>query len=548
MERRSSSTATDMRSKEQDRQNKESNAKSILDSKAVSGRIEQHAELSSARAIGRNIWLSQFNQMQSRYQAEKRWDPYVRPISLLSYEQFQQKQFEKNEPSVIAASVDKESNERGSVIFTGNWNGGGSLVKISHPFSGKSYSFIPASDVASASLYLPYLVSFERSSKGGGRLTKATAPLVAVDEEMFAYDKNEVTYHREFRFDPRIDLRSYDTTNIEAFQLRRIENRQLEFVPGLAEPATIAKLLGCCVYVRPPAYKGQLVKFLKEIRFDVRRLSVALMVHDSASRSYLASDRFFAQHGRAEVIHRNTKDIEPWVVAQLKKASGGTLLLLSHVEGKDYVVREANGAEVGRISIERTNELALLHGVTLFNLGCKTGAVLRQHDGIGVYDTFNSIHMLKTISKALSTGPKTIASFLERLGTPEARIVIPASIMANADALAALHRLHDESGREIVEKGRIRVPAIDPIVSPRGMTQGFPTAMSVFLTSRLPNERGFFPVVAEINIVMSGCAVLAAAKKLTWDGSERLTCKEFKAVPYKPVVTHLYGDLKWEVR
>ncbi|MDQ1833767.1 hypothetical protein, partial [Massilia scottii] len=78
-------------------------------------------------------------------------------------------------------------------------------------------------------------------------------------------------------------------------------------------------------------------------------------------------------------------------------------------------------------------------------------------------------------------------------GTPEARIVIPATIMAKADSVAALRDLRDPAGRKVVEGNRMRIPAIQPIVSPGGTTKGFPTSMSVFLASARQNARGFPP-------------------------------------------------------
>lgn len=542
---RKSTTSEGTSSKESENQHDPLDPASILSKKAIAGRIntgsaENGNDLFRIQSAGWQIFRSQFLEWNNKKKHEKQFDHFVQLISPSDYKTSLAKHFEETTPG-LEAIIQKSAGTRGFVIFSGGWNKGGSIVSLSRPPWGKEYSLISAQQVAQAVLYLPYITETNISDKGKS-WTKATAPLVAIDEKLFYHEENEVVYHREVMLDPRVQAHSYKATDTGLIELRQLESRQLEFKPGEAEPATVAKLLGCCVYIRPPAYKGQLVKFFKELKFSTKHLRIALMVHDSATRSFLERDAFLSVEGRSESINRATKDIEKWVVTQLKKASGGTLLLLSHVEGKDYVVRNSNGTEVGRIPIQRVNDLALRHEVTLLNLGCRTADVLHQYDGIGVYDAFNSLHMLKAISTTLKSGPKTVASFLEKLGTPEARIVIPASIMANKASVAALRTLHDQAGRDLVEGNLLRIPAIEPIVSPNGMIKGYPTSTSVFLTSSRQSVSGFFPVVAELQIVMPACKVLAAAKRLKWEGSDLLNCEQYRNERYVPVQTHLYGD------
>lgn len=520
---------------------REHDSDSTFATKALTGRVELQVDQLNAQRIGETIWNDDLYEIRSRT---------GRPFSADSYRAVHKELFRKTWNASLETSVAKEAGKLGYIIFTGGWQSEGSLVSFMNPaFDRYGYAYINEGQVARGTLYLPYFSALDAPIQLDGRAKTAKTPLVAIDEQLFFDEKDGTVHLRELLLDPTADLRGYRFTDTKPIQLRPLESRQLEFEPGRAESATITKLLGCCVYVRPPAFdSGELVKFLKAIRFDVSRLRVALMVHDSATRSYLAGDLLLSSQGRAEAINRDTKDIEPWVVSQLKKASGGTLLLLGHVEGGDYVVRDSSGEEAGRIPVQRANELALQHKVTMFNLGCKTADTLRDHDGIGVYDAFNSIHMLRTISAALHSGPKTIADFLERLGTPEARIVIPARIMDKANSVVAANGLRDPAGRRGVEGNRPTIPAIQPIVSPSGMTKGLPTSMSVFLTSARQNDRGFFPVVAEVHVVMDACQVLAAARKVKWYDRGNLTCVQFRDAPYKPVLTHLYGDAERKFR
>lgn len=511
---------------------------SILGNKAVIGRV-QRDDLTKLQYAARNIWESDFNKIRAKIATEMQFNQFLRPISPYEYQNRRGKNFDKIVPLGLEKILsDEAKNGKGYFIFT-SVEGGGSLVSyLNGQYGSQSYTYIDARELARATLYFPYMFDSKSEVTFQG---KNNFPILAIDSEMFFFENKGVVQYREFLFPINVDIRSFDSSETNPIKLRSLESRQLEFEPGHAEPATIAKLLGCCVYVRPPAYSAQLVKFLESIHFEKDRLRIALMVHDSRTRSYLSSDPHLSAQGRSNAINRETKDIESWVISQLKKAKGGTLLLLSHVEGKDYVVRDSTGTEAGRISIQRANELALSHGVTLFNLGCKTADALHDHDGVGVYDSFNSIHMLRTISNALKSGHNTIASFLERLGTPEARIVIPASIMNDINSLAALRDLRDQTGKKISDGRWMRIPAIETIISPSGSKDGFPISMSVFMTSTRQNRRGSFPVIGELQIVMPACKVLAAAKKLKWEGSQKFSCEEFRSVRYVPTVTYLYG-------
>ncbi|MFZ3001891.1 MAG: hypothetical protein WA071_16315 [Undibacterium umbellatum] len=507
--------------------------------KAVTGRIEKTDDFLRANSIGYNLWAGELWQLNKG-----------RTIDFTSYgySNARKKEFKQAVMPGLEKLIDSEAENRGFLIYSGGGSQG-SIVRLGHHNSLRwgDYAFIGPKLLAQATLYLPFIAGLNTYEQNM-RVTKQKAPLVAIDEEFFRFDKDGSVRHLEFLFDPRVDIRSYKFSDTNPIRLKQLESRQLEFMPGEAEPATIAKLLGCCVYVRPPVYGNELVEFLKTVRFDATRLRIALMVQDSATRSHLAGNMLLSGHGRAEAINRETTELEPWIVSQLKKASGGTLLLLGHVEGNDYVVRSSNGAEAGRIPVRRANELALQYRVTLFNLGCKTAATLRDYDGIGVYDAFNSVHMLRSISKAIHSGPSTIADFLERLGSPEARIVIPASIMTKAESLSALKDLRDPNGLKIADGKRMRIPAVQPIVSPGEMTMGFPTSMSVFLTSARQNTRGFYPVMAELHVVMNACKVLVAAKKLKLEGSDKLTCAQYQDAPHIQVITHLYGEPERKLR
>lgn len=290
---------------------------SILGTKAVAGHIEQQADIASAKTAGTSLLNEDFHDSQRRGQEY---------LSMMMYDAHAKDKFKEAGLADLEASISSLSGRRGYIIFTGNWTTEASIIKLSRSQSfNLEYALIKATNLAYATLYLPYLTGSDTRSAATSLLQKATAPIVAVEKELFSYVQGKAIRHRELFFDPRADVRVFtNTADNEPAPMTPVKSRQLEFEPGKAEPATIKQFLGCCVYVRPPAYGAQLLKFLKSIRFNVSQMRVALMVHDSATRAHLAADALLSGQGRAEAIDRSTTDIEPWVVKQLKKAAGGT--------------------------------------------------------------------------------------------------------------------------------------------------------------------------------------------------------------------------------
>ena len=111
------------------------------------------------------------------------------------------------------------------------------------------YAFVEKWQVPDATLYIPYRVAYGDPFLGAQRpIKKGDAPLVVVDQDLFAEATMEGVHHRELLFDPRLDLKTYWRTKSGSVKTALIESRQLEFEASSMEPATMSKLLGCCVY------------------------------------------------------------------------------------------------------------------------------------------------------------------------------------------------------------------------------------------------------------------------------------------------------------
>lgn len=502
---------------------------------ALTGQLVDRTTLLQAAAYGDEIFRSDFKEAErlSRF-----------PINELKFELSRSETAKETWNERFIRALVKEAGPRGFALFSGGWSSDGSLISMFRPeYDEFKYAFVKKAQVSDATLYIPYSVAFgDPFQRTEHPLKKGDAPLVVVDRDLFAEATMEGVHHRELLFDPRLDLKTYWRTESGTLKTTPIESRQLEFDVSSTEPATMRRLLGCCVYVRPPVYGEDFAKFLRLVRFDSTRVRVALMVHDSATRSAMQADIFLSSGGRSQAIGRNVSDIDSWLTAQIKGAAGGTMLLLAHVEKRDYVVRDSSGTEVGRIPVRRANELALTHGVTLFNLGCKTASALHDFDGIGVFEAFNSVRMLRTISDSLRSHPKSIADFLERLGTPEAKIVIPASLIGKDGTDSLLAELRNGHVRAVVDRKALRIPAIELVVSPSATIRSNPSTLSVYLTSGRRNQRGTYPVIAELQVVLNPCSMLEAAKKVGWEAKQGISCTQVRTEAALPVRTYLYGN------
>lgn len=194
-------------------------------------------------------------------------------------------------------------------------------------------------------------------------------------------------------------------------------------------PSLVAKIKGCCLYGRPPHEVGRFSEVLKRAKFDARRVKVAALVIDSETRdAILSSKRVDA--ARASVNPGSMRGPAD-MAALLESARGGTLILLGHVEGSDYLIRRSDGTEQFRMSIAEVRRMAREKHVSLVDIGCETAAAIQASSlGVAVVNRYRPAAAVRSLENVLASA-KNHEDFLVGLSSEGLRIVIDETYFSN---------------------------------------------------------------------------------------------------------------------
>jgi len=198
---------------------------------------------------------------------------------------------------------------------------------------------------------------------------------------------------------------------------------------SMPPPSLVAKIKGCCLYGRPPHAVGRFSKVLKLAKFDARRVKVAALVIDSETRDAIASSRR-VDASRASVDASSLRGPGD-MAALLESARGGTLVLLGHVEGTDYLIRRSDGTEQFRMSISGVRRMAREKHVSLVDIGCETAAAIEATSlGLAVVNRYRPAVAVRSLENALASA-KNHEDFLVGLSSEGLRIVIDDTYFSN---------------------------------------------------------------------------------------------------------------------
>lgn len=187
-------------------------------------------------------------------------------------------------------------------------------------------------------------------------------------------------------------------------------------------PSAIAKIKGCCLYGRPPHLATAYGEALSKRPFDASNVKVASLFIDRATEDAFQVSRG-AKAARVAGDGSKLNDIN-----QLKTifatAKGKTLILIGHVEGVDYVVRNSANAEKFRVPIETIRSMARENNVSLIDIGCETTAAIQTKAlGFGVIGKYNSVEAVKSVERALQQS-RNLQDMLEAMSSEGLKIVI----------------------------------------------------------------------------------------------------------------------------
>jgi len=187
-------------------------------------------------------------------------------------------------------------------------------------------------------------------------------------------------------------------------------------------PLLISKVLGCCFYGIPPHLAPHYQAALEKRSFDAGNVRFISLVRDSGT------ERAIAASSRLNALRLGDQERATQTIAQIESAfrlaQGKTVVLLSHVEENNFVVRDPAGTLVSSIPIDSVRNLARQYQIELIDLGCQTAQQIRTDTlGLGVTTTFNTVEAVQSLERALSQS-HNYADFFGNLTSERLKVVV----------------------------------------------------------------------------------------------------------------------------
>lgn len=223
---------------------------------------------------------------------------------------------------------------------------------------------------------------------------------------------------------------SIDLTGVGSIRLARDSGPELGGVVELQTlnrppPALTERLAGCCFSGRPPGLARQLTRRLQDWPMSSSDTNLLSLVVDSGTASVIGESPLLSQAAARNGI-REGQAFSEQIDSAIRAASGRNLVVLSHVEGSDVVIRNAAQSEVYRIPIAELNAKAEQGGARLVLFGCETGRYLEEASiPLGVIGTYNTAYAARRMAAALQNSRNGM-EFLSAVTDPQLRVVAQA--------------------------------------------------------------------------------------------------------------------------
>lgn len=271
------------------------------------------------------------------------------------------------------------------------------------------------------------IVHADRPTDAAWRQTERTfRDNVEVLVDVSVFDKNGA---------PTVDLSGVKNVKIvDGRGGRVLANKGVETLNRRQPPPLIlSKILGCCFFGIPPHLAQRYGEALRARPFQQGEVRFMSLIRDSATdsainKSLLVKDR---RLGNGEQISK-LADIEQ----SFQSAKGKTVVLVGHVEGSNFVARNAKKEVTMNIPIANLRATARKYDVELIDLGCRTAQEISTDSlGLGVTTRFNTVDAVQSVDRALSKS-RNYAEFFENLTGEGLKVVIDKEF-ANGSALRA---------------------------------------------------------------------------------------------------------------
>jgi hypothetical protein len=270
-------------------------------------------------------------------------------------------------------------------------------------------------------VFLNILYDEKPSDSDASKVRKLLREHVKVHVDVSIFDANGI---------PRIDLSEVKNVSIvDGHKGVDLASGGEVLTTQKPPPSLIAKIKGCCFFGRPPHRVNEYGEALKKRAFNPSEVQIASLFIDSATEAVLTKNKALksarlAGDGKAL---RSISDLEKLFASARSK----TLILLGHVEGSDYVIRDAANKEQFRTSIESIRNLAKQESVSLVDIGCETTKAIQSASlGVGISTKYNSVEAVKAISRAMKTS-KNFAEFMEGISSKGLKIVVDESFVTD---------------------------------------------------------------------------------------------------------------------
>jgi hypothetical protein len=187
-------------------------------------------------------------------------------------------------------------------------------------------------------------------------------------------------------------------------------------------PVLMSKVQGCCLYGIPPHLAGRYQEALRARPFKADSVRFVSLVRDTGTENAINRAGRLSQLRVGQGPIGNMAQLED----AMKAARGKTLILLSHVEGADFVVRDPAQRVVLSAPVEAVRKLASKYDVELLDLGCQTAQQINDDSmGFGVATKFNTVSAVDALEKALIQS-SNYSEFFDKLTSENLKVVIDA--------------------------------------------------------------------------------------------------------------------------
>ena len=192
-------------------------------------------------------------------------------------------------------------------------------------------------------------------------------------------------------------------------------------------PVLMSQVVGCCLFGIPPHLAAGYRRALEARPLTKDNIRFLSLVRDSGTETAIKSSNTLnaARLGESGKPINSLAQIE----SAFSSAQGKTVVLMSHVEGENFVTRDAARRIVSSIQVQSVRSLAAKYNVELIDLGCETAQQLRAEKlGIGVTTKFNTVDAVRALDSAIS-GSSNYSEFFQALTSENLRIVVDHGFM-----------------------------------------------------------------------------------------------------------------------